>query len=55
MNDNTSKRKTKAPEQKMDKMVHVMLTKKQAEQLTAMAEKAGLSVSSYIRIKLKLK
>lgn len=47
-------RKTKAPEQKKDKMVHVFLTSKQAEQLKALADKKGVSISTYIRLALKL-
>jgi predicted DNA binding CopG/RHH family protein len=54
-NFTTPIRKTKAPELKKDKMVHVLLTSKQAEQLTMKAEQSGVSVSSYIRLKLKLK
>lgn len=48
-------RKTKAPELKKDKMVHVLLTSKQAEQLKALADEKGVSVSQYIRLALKLK
>lgn len=53
--ETTPVRRTKAPEQKKDKMVHVFLTSKQAEQLSMKAEQSGVSVSSYIRLKLKLK
>jgi predicted DNA binding CopG/RHH family protein len=48
-------RKTKAPELKKDKMVHVLLTSKQAEQLKVLADEKGVSVSQYIRLVLKLK
>lgn len=48
-------RKTKAPEKRKDKIVQVLLTSKQAEQLTMKAEQSGVSVSSYVRLKLKLK
>lgn len=48
-------RKTKAPEQKKDRMVHVLLTSKQAQQLAIKAEQSGVSMSTYIRLRLKLK
>jgi predicted HicB family RNase H-like nuclease len=48
-------RPTKLPEHKQARPVRVMLTNKQAEQLAMQAEQQGVSVSTYIRLKLNIK
>lgn len=48
-------RPTKLPEQKQAKPVRVMLTSRQAEQLALQAEQQGVSVSTFIRLKLNIK